>query len=107
MAALRSVAAAVAVSHPVRLERSSALRVKHTMPPPQQLRDESDFDQLPHNIPISATIADIEEKKGFIDYFRFVMEVKTRGGTGTLVGYTADFGTEGRGLIPGRPSVGP
>lgn len=29
----------------------------------------SDFDQLPHNVPISATIADIEEKKGFIDYF--------------------------------------
>lgn len=29
----------------------------------------SDFDQLPNNIPISATIADIEEKKGFIDYF--------------------------------------
>ncbi|KAK5898698.1 hypothetical protein CesoFtcFv8_008249 [Champsocephalus esox] len=40
------------------------------MPMPRQLRDESDFDQLPHNIPISATIADIEEKKGFIDYFR-------------------------------------
>nr|XP_046228980.1 neutrophil cytosol factor 4 [Scatophagus argus] len=46
---------------------------------PQQLRDESDFDQLPHNVPISATIADIEEKKGFIDYFRFVTEVKTKG----------------------------
>lgn len=29
----------------------------------------SDFDQLPHNVPISATVADIEEKKGFIDYF--------------------------------------
>ncbi|XP_059189013.1 neutrophil cytosol factor 4 [Centropristis striata] len=48
---------------------------------PQQLRDESDFDQLPHNIPISATIADIEEKKGFIDYFMFVVEVKTKGGS--------------------------
>ncbi|KAF1394683.1 hypothetical protein PFLUV_G00003690 [Perca fluviatilis] len=47
----------------------------------QQLRDESDFDQLPHNIPISATIADIEEKKGFIDYFMFVIEVKTKGGS--------------------------
>uniref|UniRef100_A0A0S7EQW5 NCF4 n=1 Tax=Poeciliopsis prolifica TaxID=188132 RepID=A0A0S7EQW5_9TELE len=46
---------------------------------PQQLRDESDFDQLPDNIPISAAIADIEEKKGFIDYFRFVVEVKTKG----------------------------
>ncbi|KAM9363571.1 neutrophil cytosol factor 4 [Symphorus nematophorus] len=48
---------------------------------PRQLRDESDFDQLPHNIPITATIADIEENKGFIDYFRFVIEVKTKGGS--------------------------
>ncbi|XP_019717556.1 neutrophil cytosol factor 4 [Hippocampus comes] len=47
--------------------------------PPQQLRYKSDFDQLPNNVPISATIADIEEKKGFIDYFRFVVEVKTKG----------------------------
>ncbi|XP_023854407.2 LOW QUALITY PROTEIN: neutrophil cytosol factor 4 [Salvelinus sp. IW2-2015] len=52
---------------------------------PKQLRDESDFDQLPHNIPISATIADIEEKKGFIHYYRFVMEVRTRGGSKYLV----------------------
>ncbi|XP_034543532.1 neutrophil cytosol factor 4 [Notolabrus celidotus] len=51
----------------------------------QQLRDESDFDQLPHNIPISATIADIEEKKGFIDYYRFVIEVKTKGGSKYLI----------------------
>ncbi|XP_029366691.1 neutrophil cytosol factor 4 [Echeneis naucrates] len=51
----------------------------------QQLRDESDFDQLPHNIPISATIADIEEKKGFIDYFMFVIEVKTKGGCKYLI----------------------
>ncbi|XP_070712729.1 neutrophil cytosol factor 4 [Pempheris klunzingeri] len=51
------------------------------MPLPQQLREESDFDQLPHNIPVSATIADIEEKKGFIDYFAFVIEVKTKGGS--------------------------
>lgn len=29
----------------------------------------SDFDQLPNNIPVSAMIADTEEKKGFIDYF--------------------------------------
>lgn len=29
----------------------------------------SDFDQLPHNVPVTATIADIEEKKGFIDYY--------------------------------------
>ncbi|KAE8300508.1 Neutrophil cytosol factor 4 [Larimichthys crocea] len=52
---------------------------------PQQLRYESDFDQLPHNIPISATIADTEEKKGFIDYFRFVIEVKTKGGSKYLI----------------------
>ncbi|XP_043971494.1 neutrophil cytosol factor 4 isoform X2 [Gambusia affinis] len=55
------------------------------MSQPQQLRDESDFDQLPDNIPISATIADIEEKKGFIDYFRFVVEVKTKGGSKYLI----------------------
>ncbi|XP_010870997.2 neutrophil cytosol factor 4 [Esox lucius] len=52
---------------------------------PMQLRDESDFDQLPHNIPVSATIADIEEKKGFIDYYRFVIEVKTKGGSKYLI----------------------
>ncbi|XP_070965614.1 neutrophil cytosol factor 4-like isoform X2 [Oncorhynchus clarkii lewisi] len=52
---------------------------------PKQLRDESDFDQLPHDIPISATIADIEEKKGFIDYYRFVIEVRTRGGSKYLI----------------------
>ncbi|XP_033969361.1 neutrophil cytosol factor 4 [Trematomus bernacchii] len=52
---------------------------------PRQLRDESDFDQLPHNIPISATIADIEEKKGFIDYFLFVIEVRTKGGGKYLI----------------------
>ncbi|XP_020499023.2 neutrophil cytosol factor 4 [Labrus bergylta] len=51
----------------------------------QQLRDESDFDQLPHNIPVSATIADIEEKKGFIDYYTFVIEVKTKGGSKYLI----------------------
>lgn len=30
---------------------------------------DSDFDQLPDNIAVTATIADIEEKKGFIDYY--------------------------------------
>lgn len=29
----------------------------------------SDFDQLPHNVPISATVADVEEKRGFMVYF--------------------------------------
>ncbi|KAF4097887.1 neutrophil cytosol factor 4 [Onychostoma macrolepis] len=52
---------------------------------PQQLRDESDFDQLPHNIPVTATIADIEEKKGFIVYYRFVIEVKTKGNSKYLI----------------------
>ncbi|XP_037546280.1 neutrophil cytosol factor 4 [Nematolebias whitei] len=51
----------------------------------QQIRDESDFDQLPHNIPVNATIADIEEKKGFIDYYKFVIEVKTKGGSKYLI----------------------
>lgn len=36
----------------------------------------SDFDQLPLNIPISATIADIEEIKGFIDYFVSIKKTK-------------------------------
>ncbi|KAJ8263912.1 hypothetical protein GJAV_G00143000 [Gymnothorax javanicus] len=52
---------------------------------PRQLRDESDFDQLPNDVPISATVADIEEKKGFIVYFRFVIEVKTKGGSKYLI----------------------
>ncbi|KAM3865291.1 neutrophil cytosol factor 4 [Diretmus argenteus] len=52
---------------------------------PRQLRDESDFDQLPDNVPVSATIADIEEKKGFIHYFLFVIEVKTKGGSKYLI----------------------
>ncbi|KAI5627633.1 neutrophil cytosol factor 4 [Silurus asotus] len=52
---------------------------------PRQLRDESDFEQLPHNVPISATIADVDETKGFIVYFRFVIEVKTKGGSKYLI----------------------
>ncbi|TSK67277.1 Neutrophil cytosol factor 4 [Bagarius yarrelli] len=52
---------------------------------PRQLRDESDFEQLPHNVPISATIADVDEKKGFIVYYRFVIEVKTKGGSKYLI----------------------
>ncbi|XP_031419731.1 neutrophil cytosol factor 4 [Clupea harengus] len=51
----------------------------------RQLRDESDFDQLPDNIPISATIADIVEKKGFIVYYQFVISVKTKGGSKYLI----------------------
>ncbi|XP_027024291.1 neutrophil cytosol factor 4 isoform X2 [Tachysurus fulvidraco] len=52
---------------------------------PRQLRDESDFEQLPHNVPVSATIADVDEKKGFIVYYRFVIEVKTKGGSKYLI----------------------
>lgn len=55
------------------------------MSAPQHLRNESDFDQLPHDVPVSACIADIEEKKGFIDYFMFVMEVKTKGASKYLI----------------------
>lgn len=29
----------------------------------------SDFDQLPDDVPVSANIADIEEKKGFTNYY--------------------------------------
>ncbi|EPY73256.1 neutrophil cytosol factor 4 [Camelus ferus] len=51
----------------------------------QQLRAESDFDQLPDDIAISANIADIEEKRGFTSYFVFVIEVKTKGGAKYLI----------------------
>ncbi|XP_065777547.1 neutrophil cytosol factor 4 isoform X2 [Muntiacus reevesi] len=48
----------------------------------QQLRAESDFEQLPDDIAISANIADIEEKRGFTSHFskleeRFGPESKT------------------------------
>ncbi|XP_073069951.1 neutrophil cytosol factor 4 [Manis javanica] len=51
----------------------------------QQLRAESDFEQLPDDIAISANIADIEEKRGFTSYFVFVIEVKTKGGSKYLI----------------------
>ncbi|KAI4546204.1 hypothetical protein MJG53_004245 [Ovis ammon polii x Ovis aries] len=51
----------------------------------QQLRAESDFDQLPDDIAISANIADIEEKRGFTSHFVFVIEVKTKGGSKYLI----------------------
>ncbi|XP_062990656.1 neutrophil cytosol factor 4 [Elgaria multicarinata webbii] len=47
---------------------------------PRQLRGESDFDQLPDDVPVCANIADIEEKRGFSSYYVFVIEVKTKGG---------------------------
>ncbi|KAM8979035.1 neutrophil cytosol factor 4 [Sarcophilus harrisii] len=52
---------------------------------PRQLREESDFDQLPDDVPISANIADIEEKRGFTSHFVFVIEVKTKGGAKYLI----------------------
>ncbi|KYO36384.1 neutrophil cytosol factor 4 isoform X1 [Alligator mississippiensis] len=52
---------------------------------PQQLRDKSDFDQLPDEVPVAANIADIEEKRGFSSYYMFVIEVKTKGGGRYLI----------------------
>nr|XP_033789614.1 neutrophil cytosol factor 4 [Geotrypetes seraphini] len=51
----------------------------------RQLRDGSDFEQLPDDVPISANIADILEKKGFSSYYMFVIEVKTKGGGKYLI----------------------
>ncbi|XP_042803637.1 neutrophil cytosol factor 4 isoform X2 [Panthera leo] len=51
----------------------------------QQLRAESDFEQLPDDVAVSANIADIEEKRGFTSYFVFVIEVKTKGGSKYLI----------------------
>lgn len=48
---------------------------------PRQLRDGSDFEQLPEDIAVSAHIADVEERSGFSVYCTFVIEVKTRGGS--------------------------
>uniref|UniRef100_A0A8D2DB66 Neutrophil cytosol factor 4 n=1 Tax=Sciurus vulgaris TaxID=55149 RepID=A0A8D2DB66_SCIVU len=51
----------------------------------QQLRAESDFEQLPDDVAIAANIADIEEKRGFTSHFVFVIEVKTKGGSKYLI----------------------
>ncbi|XP_063796740.1 neutrophil cytosol factor 4 isoform X2 [Pseudophryne corroboree] len=48
---------------------------------PRQLRDESDFEQLPEDVAVSAHIADVEERRGFSVYCIFVIEVKTKGGS--------------------------
>uniref|UniRef100_A0A8C6QH83 Neutrophil cytosolic factor 4 n=1 Tax=Nannospalax galili TaxID=1026970 RepID=A0A8C6QH83_NANGA len=42
----------------------------------RQLRSESDFEQLPDDVAISANIADIEEKRGFTSHFKVYMGVK-------------------------------
>ncbi|GAB0176842.1 neutrophil cytosol factor 4 [Grus japonensis] len=52
---------------------------------PRQLREKSDFDQLPDDVPVSANIADIEEKRGFTNYYMFVIEVKVKGGGRYLI----------------------
>ncbi|KAH1186546.1 hypothetical protein KIL84_019295 [Mauremys mutica] len=52
---------------------------------PRQLRDKSDFDQLPNEVPVSANIADAQEKRGFTSYYVFVIEVKTKGGGRYLI----------------------
>ncbi|XP_030401437.1 neutrophil cytosol factor 4-like [Gopherus evgoodei] len=52
---------------------------------PRQLRDKSDFDQLPNEVPVSANIADAQEKSGFTSYYVFVIEVKTKGGGRYLI----------------------
>uniref|UniRef100_A0A4W3GPZ1 Neutrophil cytosol factor 4-like n=1 Tax=Callorhinchus milii TaxID=7868 RepID=A0A4W3GPZ1_CALMI len=51
----------------------------------RQLRVESDYDQLPDNVPISAHIADAEEHKGFSRHFLFVIQVKLKGGSRHLI----------------------
>ncbi|XP_056380066.1 neutrophil cytosol factor 4 [Hyla sarda] len=48
---------------------------------PRQLRDESDFEQLPEDVAVSAHIADVEERSGFTVYYTFVIEVRTKGGS--------------------------
>ncbi|KAM4720816.1 neutrophil cytosol factor 4 isoform 1-T2 [Rhinophrynus dorsalis] len=47
----------------------------------RQLGDESDFEQLPEDVAVSAHIADVEERRGFSVYYMFVIEVKTKGGS--------------------------
>ncbi|XP_075429946.1 neutrophil cytosol factor 4 isoform X2 [Ascaphus truei] len=48
---------------------------------PRQLRGESDFEQLPEDVPVSANVADAEERRGFSVYYTFVIEVKAKGGS--------------------------
>uniref|UniRef100_UPI00398F7EBC neutrophil cytosol factor 4 isoform X2 n=1 Tax=Pristiophorus japonicus TaxID=55135 RepID=UPI00398F7EBC len=46
----------------------------------QQLRPESDYNQLPDDVPVFAHIADVEQSKGFTSHFVFVIQVKQKGG---------------------------
>ncbi|XP_032869122.1 neutrophil cytosol factor 4 [Amblyraja radiata] len=45
----------------------------------QQLRGESDYEQLPDDVPVSAHVADVEQAKGISAYFMFVIQVKQKG----------------------------
>ncbi|XP_048376945.1 neutrophil cytosol factor 4 [Stegostoma tigrinum] len=46
----------------------------------RQLRDESDYDQLPDDVPVSAHIADAEQSKGFSSHIVYTIQVKQKGG---------------------------
>ncbi|XP_078093607.1 neutrophil cytosol factor 4 [Mustelus asterias] len=46
----------------------------------RQLREESDYDQLPDDVPISAHIADAELIKRFNSHYVFAIQVKQKGG---------------------------
>ncbi|XP_067875674.1 neutrophil cytosol factor 4 isoform X1 [Heterodontus francisci] len=46
----------------------------------RQLREQSDYDQLPDDVPISAYIADAEQSKGFSSHVVFTIQVKQKGG---------------------------
>ncbi|XP_060705113.1 neutrophil cytosol factor 4 [Hemiscyllium ocellatum] len=46
----------------------------------RQLREESDYDQLPDDVPISAHIADSEHTKGFNSHIVYTIQVKQKGG---------------------------
>ncbi|XP_059810179.1 neutrophil cytosol factor 4 isoform X3 [Hypanus sabinus] len=46
----------------------------------RQLRGESDYEQLPDDVPVSAHVADVQPGKGISGYFLFVIQVKMKGG---------------------------
>ncbi|XP_069765606.1 neutrophil cytosol factor 4 isoform X2 [Narcine bancroftii] len=51
----------------------------------QQLRGESDYEQLPDDVPMSAHIADVEQNKGIPTFCLFVIQVKLKGGRRYLI----------------------
>ncbi|XP_051899072.1 neutrophil cytosol factor 4 [Pristis pectinata] len=46
----------------------------------RQLRGESDYEQLPDDVPVSAYVADVQQGKGISAFFLFVIQVKMKGG---------------------------